>query len=108
MNKSDGKKTLEAINLETGEYSPSKKINLGLGDKIDIKKLIERDDKYGKYAKSILTKVIRYAAFLIPDVSSKYIDIDDALRCYSSEEYQSAKKEIKGVLDRHIQIVEGT
>ena len=80
MNKSDGKKTLEAINLETGEYSPSKKINLGLGDKIDIKKLIERDDKYGKYAKSILTKVIRYAAFLIPDVSSKYIDIDDALR----------------------------
>ena len=80
MNKSDGKKTLEAINLETGEYSPSKKINLGLGDKIDIKKLIKRDDKYGKYAKSIVTKVIRYAAFLIPDVSSKYIDIDDALR----------------------------
>ena len=80
MNKSDGKKILEAINLETGEYSPSKKINLGLGDEIDIKKLIERDDKYGKYAKSILTKVIRYAAFLIPDVSSKYIDIDDALR----------------------------
>ena len=80
MNKSDGKKILEAINLETGEYSPSKKINLGLGDKIDIKKLIERDDKYGKYANSILTKVIRYAAFLIPDVSSKYIDIDDALR----------------------------
>ena len=80
MNKSDGKKILEAINLETGEYSSSKKINLGLGDKIDIKKLIERDDKYGKYAKSILTKVIRYAAFLIPDVSSKYIDIDDALR----------------------------
>ena len=27
-----------------------------------------------------MTKVIRYAAFLIPDVSSKYIDIDDALR----------------------------
>ena len=80
MNKADGKKILEAISLETGEYSPSKKINLGLGDKIDIKKLIERDDKYGKYAKSILTKVIRYAAFLIPDVSSKYIDIDDALR----------------------------
>ena len=80
MNKAEGKKILEAINLETGEYHQSKKINLGLGDKIDIKKLIERDDIYGKYAKAILTKVIRYAAFLIPDVSSKYIDIDDALR----------------------------
>ncbi len=80
MNKADGKKILEAINLETGEYHQSKKINLKLGDKIDIKKIIERDDIYGKYAKAILTKVIRYAAFLIPDVSSKYIDIDDALR----------------------------
>ena len=80
MNKSDGKKILEAINLETGEYHPSQKINLGMGDKIDINKLIQRKDKYGEYAKSILTKVIRYAAYLIPDVSSKYIDIDDALR----------------------------
>ena len=80
MNKSDGKKNLEAINLETGEYHPSQKINLGMGDKIDINKLIQRKDKYGEYAKSILTKVIRYAAYLIPDVSSKYIDIDDALR----------------------------
>ncbi len=80
MNKVDDKKILEAINLETGEYHQSIKINLGLGDKIDIKKLIEREDRYGKYAKAILTKVIRYAAFLIPNVSSKYIDIDDALR----------------------------
>ena len=80
MNKAEGKKILEAINLETGEYHESKKINLGLGDKIDIKKLLSRDDIYGKYAKEILTKVIRYAAYLIPDVSSKYIDIDDALR----------------------------
>ena len=80
MNKFDSKKILEAINLETGEYHPSQKINLGMGDKIDINKLIQRKDKYGEYAKSILTKVIRYAAYLIPDVSSKYIDIDDALR----------------------------
>ncbi len=80
MNKAEGKKILEAINLETGDYHESKKIDLGLGDKIDIKKLVNRDDIYGKYAKAILTKVIRYAAFLIPDVSSKYIDIDDALR----------------------------
>ncbi len=80
MNKANGEKILEAINLETGEYHESKKIDLGLGDKIDIKKLVNRDDMYGKYAKKILTKVIRYAASLIPDVSSKYIDIDDALR----------------------------
>ncbi len=80
MNKTDGKKILEAINLETGKYLPAKKINLGLGDKININQLIDREDKYGQYAKSILTKVLRYAAYLIPDVTSKYIDIDDALR----------------------------
>ena len=34
------------------------KINLGLVYKIDIKKLISRDDIYGKYAKKILTKVM--------------------------------------------------
>tara|TARA_B100000945_G_C20169263_1_gene496918 strand:- start:383 stop:670 length:288 start_codon:yes stop_codon:yes gene_type:complete len=38
----------------------------------------------------------------------EFPNIDDALKCYSSEEYQSAKKEVKGVFDRHIQIVEGT
>tara|TARA_Y100000590_G_scaffold433983_1_gene551663 strand:+ start:340 stop:627 length:288 start_codon:yes stop_codon:yes gene_type:complete len=33
--------------------------------------------------------------------------IEDALRCYHSEEYQSAKKIAKGNFNRHIQIVEG-
>ena len=28
VNKSNGKKVMEALNLETGEYSPSKKINI--------------------------------------------------------------------------------
>ena len=42
MNKKDGKKILEAINLKSGEYSPSKKINLNMDEKITLhlKKLI--------------------------------------------------------------------
>ena len=36
INKEGNKKTLEAINLKTGEYFPAKKINLEIGEKINI------------------------------------------------------------------------
>ena len=53
MNKTDGKKVLEGINLETGEYSVSQKFNLG-SEKMDIVNLINRKDKYGEYALSLI------------------------------------------------------
>ena len=37
----------------------------------------------------------------------QFPSINHALKCYYSEEYQNAKKIIKGKLNRHIQIVEG-
>ncbi|SVC98440.1 uncharacterized protein METZ01_LOCUS351294, partial [marine metagenome] len=61
INKSSGKKTLEALNLETGQYSPARKINIQ-SDKVDLKELINRDDQYGKYAWSVLSKIIKYAS----------------------------------------------
>ena len=39
---------MEAINLETGDYSPNKKIDVK-SDKADLKALIDRKDKYGEY-----------------------------------------------------------
>ncbi len=39
MNKSGDQKILEAINLETGEYSATKKIDLGV-ETVDINNLI--------------------------------------------------------------------
>ena len=44
MNKVDNTKILEAINLETGEYSPSQKIDIK-SEKVDLLKLIKRGDK---------------------------------------------------------------
>ncbi len=55
MNKTNNQKFLEAINLESGEYSKVKKINLGI-DTVDLKNLINRKDKYGEYAWSTLYK----------------------------------------------------
>ena len=79
MNKVENKKILEAINLETGEYSTSQKNNLGI-ERININKLINRKDKYGEYAWSVISKIIKYASSLVPGITDKFNDIDEAMR----------------------------
>jgi len=80
MNKESGKKILEAINLKNSEYAPSKKIDLNINDKISLKELVSRGDKYGKYAWSVISKIILYASSLIPNVTKDYNNIDEAMR----------------------------
>ena len=80
MNTQDGKKVLEAINLKTSKYSPSKKVDLNIEEKINLKDLVSKNDKYGKYAWSIVSKIILYASSLIPSVTKDYNNIDEAMR----------------------------
>ncbi len=79
INKTSGKKVLEALNLETSEYSPSKKINIE-SDKVDIKNLINQKNKYGEYAWAVISEIIKYASSLIPSVTKEFNDIDEAMR----------------------------
>ena len=79
MNKSGAVKIMEAINLETGDYSTSKKIDVK-SDKVDLKGLINRKDKYGDYAWSVLSKIIKYASSLVPGITKEFNDIDEAMR----------------------------
>ncbi len=79
MNKVDNKKILEAINLETGEYHPTQKINIK-SEKVDLIALINRDDKYGEYAWSVISKIINYASSLVPGITDEFNDIDEAMR----------------------------
>ena len=68
--KQENKKILEAINLQSGDYSPSKKIELGV-EKVDLKALISRDDKFGEYAWSVISKIIKYSSSLVnPPIES--------------------------------------
>ncbi|MDC0232170.1 3-hydroxyacyl-CoA dehydrogenase/enoyl-CoA hydratase family protein [Pelagibacteraceae bacterium] len=80
INKQDGKKILEAINLNTKNYSPSKKIDLGIEEKVSLKELVTRNDKYGEYAWSVISKIILYSSSLVPDVTKDYNNIDEAMR----------------------------
>ena len=79
MNKSENQKILEAINLETGEYTTSKKIDLGV-ETVNINNLINRKDKYGEYAWEVISKIIKYASSLVPGITDKFNDIDEAMR----------------------------
>jgi len=79
VNKSEGKKTLEALDLFKNEYFPSKKIDLQI-KKINLLELINRDDKYGVYAWSVISKIILYSSSLVPQITKEYNDIDEALR----------------------------
>ncbi len=79
INKSDGKKVLEALDLKKNKYFPSKKIDLKI-DKVNLLKLINRKDKYGEFAWSVISKIILYSSSLIPKITKEYNDIDEALR----------------------------
>ncbi len=79
MNKQNNQKILEAISLETGEYSSTKKIDLGI-DTVNLNLLINRKDKYGEYAWSVISQIIKYASSLVPGITNKFNDIDEAMR----------------------------
>ena len=79
MNKTGATKVMEAINLETGEYSASQKINIS-SDKVDLKSLISREDKFGEYAWSVISKIIKYSSSLVPGITKDFNDIDEAMR----------------------------
>ena len=79
INKTNGKKILEALDLKTDEYSEKKKIDLKI-DKLNLLELINRNDKYGQYAWSVISKIILYSSSLVPNITKEYNDIDEALR----------------------------
>jgi len=76
INKEGGKKILEAIDLKTGKYYESKKIEpLIKGEK---NKFI--NDKYKKYYEVVKSKIKSYSESLIPAVTDDRNNIDEALR----------------------------
>ncbi|MBT4910944.1 MAG: 3-hydroxyacyl-CoA dehydrogenase/enoyl-CoA hydratase family protein, partial [Alphaproteobacteria bacterium] len=62
-----------------GDYFATKKIDIK-SNKVDLKGLINRKDKYGEYAWSVLSKIIKYASSLVPGITKDFNDIDEAMR----------------------------
>jgi 3-hydroxyacyl-CoA dehydrogenase len=83
INKQGDKKIKEVIDLKTGEYhAQGKKVELASVDsaRAGLRTLVSHSDIGGQYAWSVLSKVMHYAASLVPEISDDILGIDDAMR----------------------------
>ncbi|NNC36687.1 MAG: 3-hydroxyacyl-CoA dehydrogenase/enoyl-CoA hydratase family protein, partial [Hyphomonadaceae bacterium] len=77
----DGEK--QVINLETGTYEPAKNLNIPVANKAEkegIIHVLEADGHYGDYAWSVMSRVLLYAASLVPEVGDNPVAVDDAMK----------------------------
>ena len=77
MNKDGARRTLEAIDLETGEYHVAATPSVPKGD---LKSLVEAEGKPGDYAWQVLGHTAAYAALLVPEISDTVVGVDDAMK----------------------------
>jgi 3-hydroxyacyl-CoA dehydrogenase len=82
MNKDGGKKVKESIDLKTGNYAESKKVKLAAVEAAgkSLRKLVEADDKIGKFAWSVLSGALTYAASLVPQIADDITAVDAGMR----------------------------
>ncbi len=79
----DGERIKEARNLKTGEYHQAVKPrfdSINEARKNGLRALVEHSDKGGRYAWRVLSRVLSYAATLVPEVSNDILSIDRAMR----------------------------
>ncbi len=86
--KKDDNGNILVLDLDSREYRPIGKIELGLDDNIiqndnvgqRINALINLDSKYGEFFWEILSRMLLYCANRIPEISDSYKDIDNAMK----------------------------
>ncbi len=77
----DGEK--QVINLKTGDYEPVTAFSHAAAAKAEkdgIINILEDDSAYGDYAWHVMSKVLVYAARLIPEVGDTPVAVDDAMK----------------------------
>lgn len=72
----------EALDLKTGEYRATQRANLGSAKaaKGGLRALVEFDDKGGQYAWGVLSRVLSYAADLVPEIADDILAVDTAMK----------------------------
>ncbi len=73
----------QVINLKTGEYENIKNLNIPIAaqaEKNGIMHLFNNGDVYGEYAWKVMSRILTYAANLIPEVGDSPEAIDDAMK----------------------------
>ncbi|MGQ3675535.1 3-hydroxyacyl-CoA dehydrogenase NAD-binding domain-containing protein [Xanthobacter sp. TB0139] len=80
LNRANGGKVKEAIDLVTGDYRPSVKAQISGLSRPDLRKLLSREDRFGQYAFRVIAETLTYAAGLVGEASHDITSIDEAMR----------------------------
>ncbi|MDG1287662.1 MAG: 3-hydroxyacyl-CoA dehydrogenase NAD-binding domain-containing protein [Rickettsiales bacterium] len=82
LNKQDGKRVKESIDLKTGEYATSVKPKLASVNaaKGGLRNLVEHEDEGGAYARAVLMPMLHYSASLLGEIADDIPAIDRAMR----------------------------
>ncbi len=82
INREDGGKTKESINLATGEYAAARAAPTvpGAAGKGDLAALIDLPGKFGEYAWAILGPTLSYSASIVPEATATIVGVDEAMK----------------------------
>ncbi|MGD9163500.1 MAG: 3-hydroxyacyl-CoA dehydrogenase/enoyl-CoA hydratase family protein [Chromatiales bacterium] len=82
INREGGAKVKESIDLQTGEYRVSEKPALEsvVAAKQGLRAMLGHPDEGGRYAWQVLSKVLSYAASLVPQINDHLYAVDEAMR----------------------------
>jgi len=72
----------EALDLATGDYRATRRADLGSAKaaRKGLRALVEFDDKGGQYAWGVLSRVLSYAADLVPEIADDILAVDTAMK----------------------------
>ena len=83
LNKADGKRIKESINLNSGDYAPSQKArldSLNASKTGELKALVEHEDRGGQFAWLLVSHAFPYAASLVPEIADTIVDMDAGMK----------------------------
>ncbi|MBT3706019.1 MAG: 3-hydroxyacyl-CoA dehydrogenase [Proteobacteria bacterium] len=82
LNRSNGAKVKEALDLKTAEYHPVIKADLESieAGRAGLRQLVEHPDRGGQYAWRVLSHTLSYSASLIPEIADDVQAIDEAMK----------------------------
>ncbi|MGE5768567.1 MAG: 3-hydroxyacyl-CoA dehydrogenase NAD-binding domain-containing protein, partial [Bacteroidota bacterium] len=83
LNKTNGARVKEAVDLRTGDYAPADKPSLAsvsAARRGGAKALVAHADKGGQFAWAVMSQTLAYAASLVPEIADDIPSVDRALR----------------------------
>ena len=82
LNRADGQRVKEAIDLETGKYHVADKPRLDCVDaaKAGPRALFESDERAARYAWRVMSRTLAYACSLVPEIADDIAAVDGAMR----------------------------